>query len=230
MFLDGDGHVWTAGGQQKFSTILGRLATGGYAATSTGGASAYFGMVYVEEGVPLSNIKQIAAGDVNCQALDADGYVCGWGDLWNSACRIGQDKSSSHPMKVIAGLLDDTDTDGAYLLAKQIGAGQSCGFAVTLTGKPVMWGQFANGAYGTSVLPRYVTRAGGVIDDDVILINKGDTWGFYERSNGDIYAWGYNATGQLSSWNVFYSYFCFFCNGTFPRIQICKRGRQHCFI
>lgn len=50
MFLDGDGHVWTAGGQQKFSTILGRLATGGYAATSTGGASAYFGMVYVEEG------------------------------------------------------------------------------------------------------------------------------------------------------------------------------------
>ena len=201
MLLDEDGHVWTAGGG-RYPSTLGRKATGGYAATASTTGSSKFGMVYVAENEPLSDIVQIAAGGVNCQALDKDGYVWGWGDVWNSACGIGSDVSSSFPMKVIAGLLEDDDTDGTYLLAKSIRAGQSCGYAVSKTNKPVMWGQYSGLSIGTSVLPRYIEYASGKKHDDVISIDQGKLFAFYRRSDGTLYALGDNSYGQLAIGNT----------------------------
>ena len=140
--LDSDGHVWSCGAVQKTSTGLGRLASGGYCAPTgnNGGPSNKFGLVYVAQGQLLSNITQIAAGDVSYLALDKDGYVWSWGDTWNHACGQGANVGSSSPQRVIKGNTDDEDNDGTYLLAKQIGAGQSSGMAVSITGKPVTWG------------------------------------------------------------------------------------------
>ena len=200
MLLDGDGHVWTAGGGGYPST-LGRKATGGYAATASTTGSSAFGMVYVAENKPLSNIVQIATGDVNAHALDKDGYVWGWGDAWNNATGVGE-TGSPYPKKVVAGLLGSDDTDGMYLLAKSIRAGQSCGYAVSKTNKPVIWGQYGGLSIGTSVLPRYIEYASGKKHDDVISIDQGKLFAFYRRSDGTMYALGNNSYGQLATGNT----------------------------
>ena len=196
MLLDEDGHVWTAGGMNSYQTTLGRLAEGGYAATASSTGSTKFGMVYVAENEPLSDIVQIATGAVNSHALDKDGYVWGWGDSWNSACGIGANVSSSFPMKVVAGLLGEEDTQGGYLQAKSISAGQSCGFAVSKTGKPVIWGGLTV-LNSSSYDPRYIEYSGSFVHDDVLWISGGNDCAFYGRSDGFAYAWGGNTSGQL---------------------------------
>lgn len=207
--LDSDGHVWSCGAVQKTSTGLGRLAAGGYCAPTgnNGGPSNKFGLVYVAQGQPLSNITQIAAGDVSYLALDKDGYVWSWGDTWNHACGQGANIGSSSPQRVIKGNTDDEDNDGTYLLAKQIGAGQSSGMAVSITGKPVTWGAYCGqGSVTTAEVPGYVQYAANKVHNDVILINKGDQWGFYGRSDGSMYTWGNNDNGQLGTTVASYSY------------------------
>ena len=201
--LDADGHVWTCGAINKPSSGLGRLAGGGYSGdNSNNGSSNAFGLVYVGPDEPLSNIVQIAAGDVAYFALDSEGYVWAWGDEWHGA--FGQGRSSGpslySPKRVIKGNVNDEDSDGTYLLAKQIGAGNASGMAVSITGKPVSWGAHAgHGSDDEDVNPGYVTYTANKNNyhTDVILINKGDNWGFYERANGEMYAWGLNDNGQL---------------------------------
>ena len=196
MLLDEEGNVWTTGGAEK-SFMLGRSVDGGFATTTPSAASPYFGKVFIGENNPLSNIVQIAVGAVNCHALDADGYVYGWGDIWNNACGTGEIQASATPKKVVAGLLDEEDTEGGYLLARMIRAGTSCGYAVSKTGKPVMWGLFSSvGSYSTNQ-PRYVEYASSKVHDDVISVEPGRDYAFYRRSDGSIWAWGTNEYGQL---------------------------------
>ena len=187
--LDSDGHVWSCGAVQKTEHGLGRKASGGYCppTTSNGGPSNAFGLVYVDTNEPLSNIVQIAAGDVAYFALDANGYIWSWGDSWNSACGQGPNMQSNSPKRVVKGNTLDEDNDGAYLLAKQIGAGQSSGMAVSISGRPVTWGGCAGQGSGDAAQnPGYVQTENGTIHTDVILINKGDRWGFYGRSDGTM--------------------------------------------
>ena len=195
--LDEYGHVWTCGGVQK-QNGLGRLANGGYAGTSNNGSSNAFGLVYVAANQPLSNITMIAAGDVSYYCLDADGYIWSWGDSWNSSCGQGPNKNSFSPQRVVKGNTLDDDNDGTYLLAKSVGGGQSSGMAVSISGRPVTWGANpGQGSSSTADVPGYVKNQGSTIHDDVILINKGDNWGFYGRADGSMYAWGLNDNGQL---------------------------------
>lgn len=207
--LDGDGHVWSCGAVQKTSNGLGRLASGGYCAPNgnNNGPSNKFGLVYVASGQPLSNIVQIAAGDVAYMALDKDGYIWSWGDTWNHACGQGANIGSSSPQRVVKGNTNDEDNDGTYLLAKSVGAGQSSGMAVSITGKPVTWGAYCGqGSTTTAEVPGYVQYANNMVHNDVILINKGDQWGFYGRSDGTMYAWGNNDNGQLGTTVASYQY------------------------
>ena len=203
MLLDEDGHVWTTGGLMH-KTLLGRSANGGYAASASSEGSYSFGMVYVAEGEPLSNIVQIAAGAVNCQALDSDGYVWGWGDSWNAACGTGG-VGGGHviPKKVVAGSLNDYDTEGGYLLAKAIGAGQSSGFAISKIGRPVMWGKI-NDVNASTEQPHYVTYSSNSsnVHNDVISLGYGSSAMFYRRSDGSIWAIGDNSDGALGTGNT----------------------------
>ena len=209
MLLDSDGHVWTCGSINK-KNGLGRMKNGGYCSGDDNGCestgSEAFGLVYVAAGKPLSNIKQIAAGDVCYFALDNDGYVWSWGDSWHHGVGQGANVHAASPKRVIKGNTDDEDNDGQYLLAKQIGAGKAAGYAVSVTGKPVAWGWHpGNGTEGgEQALPDYVQYAAGQVHNDVILINKGDEWGFYGRADGSMYAWGLNDQGQLGTGDTDY--------------------------
>ncbi len=201
MILKSDGTVWTCG-DSAHGNFLGRNANGGYF-TGSGGASNAFGAVYVSSGQMLSGIKEIACGDGAYFGLDANGYVWSWGnDGWNSCGGTGSN-GNGVPTRVLAGATYDDDNDGTYLLAKSIGAGQAIGMAVTVSGRPVAWGGggcaggfVGDGESTTRQTPVYV-KNGSTIHSDVILINRGDTWGFYARNDGSMYAWGCNESGQL---------------------------------
>ncbi|MBO4777226.1 MAG: hypothetical protein J5588_01915, partial [Bacteroidales bacterium] len=205
--LRSDGTVWTCGDGSGDGGQLGRAANGGLNTTNTVSASNAFGAVYVAAGQMLSNIKEIACGDGAYFALDANGYIWSWGNHgWNGCGGTGISNQVHVPARVLAGEAanDPKDSDGTYLLAKAVGAGQAVGMAITLSGKPVAWGGGGcSGGYlgdgsdgGTSPTPVYI-KSGSTVHDDVIIINRGDSWGFYARNNGQMYAWGCNSEGQL---------------------------------
>ncbi|MBK8807960.1 MAG: hypothetical protein IPO21_15455 [Bacteroidales bacterium] len=155
----------------------------------------------------MDNITAISCGDVFGMALDVNGYVWTWGNGgWNNATGTTEDGStitSSTPMRVRKGDTDPPSHDGTYLLAKSIGGGQGYGMAVTVDGKPVAWGGKGPtdgggfGLDGSFLETEYIEYGTNLVHNDVILINRGDLWGFYGRSDGSFYAWGRNDNGQL---------------------------------
>ncbi|MFN8436489.1 MAG: T9SS type A sorting domain-containing protein [Cytophagales bacterium] len=161
----------------------------------------------------LNNITAISAGDVFGIALDTDGYVWTWGHGgWNNATgNTTINYIGSDPRKVLKGTTTGASNDGTYLLAKAIGGGQGFGMAVTVDGKPVAWGGTGTCADGgmtgtgtttAGIPPTYIQYGTNLVHNNVTLINRGDTWGFYGTSNNEFYAWGCNTYGQLGIGNT----------------------------
>lgn len=171
----------------------------------------------------MNNIVAISSGDVFGMALDVNGYLWTWGNGgWNNATgnTISQ-YTGSDPRRVLAGNTTGASNDGTYLLAKSIGGGQGYGMALTVDGKPVAWGGQGlvkdpiytdypvcsnGGLTGTGIItnaipPSYIKR-GTNVDNDVIGIYRGDTWGYYQRADGTFYTWGCNLYGQLGIGNT----------------------------
>jgi len=192
---------------------LGRNATGtGNPASAATVQDSYARPVYYANGTPMNNITQIQAGDVFGIALDVNGYVWTWGNGgWNNSTgNTTVNYTGSDPRKVIAGFTTGASNDGTYLLAKAIGGGQGYGMAVTIDGKPVAWGgggcgtggggATGNGTLtGSSTGPQYIQYGPGLIHSNVVLINRGDLWGFYGTSDNQFYAWGCNGTNGANS-------------------------------
>ncbi|MDA3883372.1 MAG: hypothetical protein PF481_08795, partial [Bacteroidales bacterium] len=164
--------------------------------------------VFYADNTIMDNVTDIMCGDVFAGALDVDGYVWTWGNGgWNNSTgNTTTNYTGSDPRRVLAGTTTGASNDGTYLLAKAIGGGQGYGMAVTVDGKPVAWGgggcgdggATGNGTTaGSSGVTEYIQFAPGAVHDDVILINRGDTWGFYGRADGSMWAWGCNEVGQL---------------------------------
>ncbi|MGN6647482.1 MAG: gliding motility-associated C-terminal domain-containing protein, partial [Cytophaga sp.] len=206
---DGVGTVYSWG--NGLNGTLGRDAAG--TSNPASGATvqdSYARPVYYATGGQMNNITQLQAGDVFGIALDVNGYVWSWGNGgWNNSTgNTTINYTGSDPRKVIAGTTTGASNDGTYLLAKAIGGGQGYGMAVTVDGKPVAWGGTGmctnGGMTGTGatnatagIPPSYIQYAPGQVHNNVTLINRGDTWGFYGTANNDLYAWGCNNFGQL---------------------------------
>ena len=217
--LSEDGIVYSWG--NGLNGTLGRDAAGTRNPSSPETVQdSYARPVYLSSFRKLENIVSISAGDVFGMALGADGYVWTWGNgAWNNATgNTRYNYSGSDPRRVLKGNTTGSGSnDGLYLLAKSIGGGQGYGMAVTLDGKPVAWGGQGlvapGGSFGvcsqggltgtgsteTAVPVSYIRRESGFIDDDVIAIFRGDTWGYYQTSEGRIYTWGCNLFGQLGN-------------------------------
>ncbi len=212
---NGTVYSWGSGNNGR----LGRNAAG----TGNNGAetaSDYWARpVHFGPGLPMTGMVAIACTDAYAMALDANGHVWTWGNPWKG---LGSGASFDDPLlynkysipyRVLRGSTTGASNDGEFLLAKQIGGGQYFGLAVTVDGKPVTWGGggCAEGGGGNSILGQINADTNGngplavyirygaaatAVHNDVVLINRGDFWGFYGRSDGSMWAFGCNSGGQ----------------------------------
>lgn len=216
---DGDGigtiYSW-GGGTGTFGAqgLLGRSADG----TRNNGTEAdndnFARPVLRLDGTPLDNIVSMSAGDVACLAIDEEGFVWAWGNGGNGGITGAAPENigdHSDPKRVLAGEWGVANGE-TFLKAKVVSGGQSYSMAVTITGEPVAWG--INGAFASqggnlgdgttdgSFVPVFIRRNATTVDDNVVSISDGDTWGFYTTDANEIYTWGANQVGQLGIGNT----------------------------
>ncbi len=140
----------------------------------------------------------IAAGDSFNLALGNDGNLYAWGA--NSQGQLGDDStvSSTIPIKVSL-------PTGVKAVA--ISAGEQFGAAIGSDGKIYVWGSNDNGQLGTgSSAPKYsatplaVSLPAGVTPKS---ISTGRSYCLVIGSDGNIYGWGGNTSGQLANSTTF---------------------------
>jgi len=140
----------------------------------------------------LSDVTAVAGGVSYAVALKSDGSVWAWG--YNASGQLGDDSTdnSSTPVQVLN--LSDVVA---------ISAGGSHTVALKSNGSVWAWGYNAYGQLGddstdNSSTPVQVKGPGGVDWlSDVTAIAAGEGHTVALKSNGSVWAWGYNVYGQL---------------------------------
>jgi alpha-tubulin suppressor-like RCC1 family protein len=172
--LKSDGTVWTWGDNGS-----GQLGDGTYTQRSS--------PVQVDG---LSNVVAISAGYNNALALKSDGTVWGWGhDVYG---QLGDGSTGFRPYIVrVSGLT------GVIAIA----SGENFSLAVKSDGTVWAWGyngygQLGNGANANSSVPVQVSGLSGALSG-ALAVTAGSIHGMALRTDGSIYAWGSNDSGQF---------------------------------
>jgi alpha-tubulin suppressor-like RCC1 family protein/uncharacterized protein YkwD/plastocyanin/thiol-disulfide isomerase/thioredoxin/uncharacterized membrane protein YphA (DoxX/SURF4 family) len=145
--------------------------------------------------VRMSNLRGVVAmagGRNHSLALATDGIVWAWGQ--NSNGQLGDGTYGDHyrPVPVV-------DLTGVVAIA----AGYYHSLALKSDGSVWAWGQNGNGQLGDGttnyrLTPVQVSGPGGIgALDDVVAIDAGSYYSLALRSDGSVWAWGYNYGGQL---------------------------------
>ncbi|MDC0711776.1 RCC1 repeat-containing protein [Stigmatella sp. ncwal1] len=146
----------------------------------------------------LTGAVSVAAGTNYSLALKSDGTVWGWG--YNRYGNLGDNTTTnrSTPVQVLS-------LSGVISIASSIYNYQS--FAVKSDGTVWAWGYNGDGALGdNSTTVRYTPvqvkqSVGGVVSalTDVVAIDAGVNHTLALKSNGTVWAWGSNASGQIGN-------------------------------
>jgi len=143
-------------------------------------------------------ITAIAAGVYHSMALDSEGKVYAWGN--NASGRLGNNSTSNSSVPV------QVDTSGV-LAGKTITAisgGGAHSLAIDSDGKVYAWGlnsygQLGNNSPTNSSVPVQVYTSGVLAGKTITAIAAGSTYSLAIDSEGKVYAWGYNNSGQLGN-------------------------------
>jgi alpha-tubulin suppressor-like RCC1 family protein len=141
-------------------------------------------------------ITAVATGNYHTVALDSDGKVYAWG--WNSSGQLGDNSTTTSSVPVAV------TTSGA-LSGKTITAittGVTHTVALDSDGKIYAWGDNDNGQLGdnsttNSSVPVAVTTSGALSGKTITAIAAGTDYTIALDSDGKVYAWGDNSSGQL---------------------------------
>ena len=174
--LSSDGTVWTWG-----ATRSGRLGNGD---------SEWFGYsVYPVQVRNLNNVTAISAGHAHTLALRSDGTVWAWGNNDWGQLGTGNTRGSAVPVRV-ANLSGIT----------AISAGSTHNLALRNDGTVWAWGENILGAVGIqSPLDNPQVNSPVQVPNlrDVTYVAAGHMFSMVIRSDGTVWGWGGNHTGQL---------------------------------
>jgi alpha-tubulin suppressor-like RCC1 family protein len=139
----------------------------------------------------LTSVAQVAAGNSHSLALTADGRVWAFGDNGRGELGNGTTTNSDVPVQVpgVAGVT-------------QIAAGNGFSVALTSSGNVLTWGDDSYGELGGDYAGRvgYSTRPVHVEGlTGVTQIAAGGRFILALRSDGTVWAWGQNGSGQLGN-------------------------------
>jgi alpha-tubulin suppressor-like RCC1 family protein len=187
--LDGTGKVWAWGNNDLMGL----------------GNGQQFGSNAMPAQVPgLDAITQISTGAYTTYALNVNNVAYAWGDGTDGS--IGDGGTTSRPNAVRLPITD------AVQVVELVG-GYTTGYALDSTGAVWAWGANAgslgNGTYGTgcdqvpvgagcrSATPIQVPGLTAIVDIEATLNAT-----YAIKSDGTVYAWGWNAEGELGNGTV----------------------------
>ncbi|MCE5197373.1 MAG: M6 family metalloprotease domain-containing protein [Armatimonadota bacterium] len=173
MVLKNDGTVWGWG-----SNLYGAIG-------SEGGRSV------PRQVSGLSNVASISAGIYHAMAIKDDGTVWSWGSNLHGLLGIGTTDSIKHPLPMqIPGLCDFTmAADGGDHVLALKNDGSIWAWGVN------SYGQLGNGNVTNQYTPVQVAGLSGT----VTKVAAGMLCSFAIKSDGTIWAWGDNSSGQLGT-------------------------------
>jgi alpha-tubulin suppressor-like RCC1 family protein/plastocyanin len=146
----------------------------------------------------LSDVAAISAGCLFNLVLKNDGSVWAWGSSEHK--RLGQSWASSRSYPV---LVPGTAAGGAMNSPVDVKAMFEHALLLTASGEVWAWGnngygQIGNNKTSTGEDPTKVTGFGGTGQPKIVAITSGSIFNSAAiASNGDVWAWGYNAFGQV---------------------------------
>ncbi len=154
--------------------------------------------VYTSGVLNGKSITDVSAGWYHSVALDSDGKLYAWGDNTNGQLGDNSTTSSSVPVTVnTSGVLN-----GKTITA--IAAGVDHTLALDSDGKVYAWGdntsgQLGDGSNSESEIPVAVSTSGILSTKTITAIAIGFYFSVALDSDGKVYTWGYNASGQLGN-------------------------------
>ncbi|MBN9393395.1 MAG: hypothetical protein J0I20_35520 [Chloroflexi bacterium] len=147
----------------------------------------------VEVHLPVGvSATTIAAGYFHNMAIGSDGKLYAWGSNDYGKLGDGTTNDRNEPVEVQL---------PAGVTATAIALGQDQSLVIGSDGKVYTWGsndfgELGNGTYTSANLPQAINLPGGATP---ILIGAGTWNSFALCSNGKLYAWGDNSSGQLGN-------------------------------
>jgi hypothetical protein len=184
-----------------------------------GDASATFSPVLRFDGKPLASIRALAAGSAFAIAADNSGRVWTWGD--NSYGQLGDGSTTMRPRAVMVNGLSRIVAVSASTGRFQPGESPVHDHVLALDADGFVWawgenrdGEVGNGTRGVLVddpvtVTAPVTRPQRVLIGpnqplrNVVAIAAGGTHSLALRSDGTVWTWGYNGSGQLGDGTYF---------------------------
>ncbi|KQR23299.1 hypothetical protein ASF76_08810 [Microbacterium sp. Leaf151] len=141
----------------------------------------------------LTNVTQIAMGMIAAFALRSDGTLWSWGNNQSGMLGTGDNVSRATP-----GLV--STLSGTVV---QVAAREQTAYAVMSDGTVRAWGANSLGSLGNGLSSGASSSAVTVVTDassplsSVTSVAAGTSFCLARRSDGSVFAWGYNAFGQL---------------------------------
>jgi alpha-tubulin suppressor-like RCC1 family protein len=201
--LCNNGEVYTMG-----NNSVGQLGTNGIPAFSIVPIKVLRGAqpVAMNNGTNLGSIIQVDAGSGGHNiALACNSSVWTWG--WNASGQLGDNTTvtKNTPVQVLTGA--QGDASGFLRNVTMVTGGNENSYAILTSTRVVAWGGNTTGQIGDGTLtqrktPVFVKISAGVFLDQVIQIYAGDNYALALRSDGTVWTWGNNASGQLGQNNT----------------------------
>lgn len=147
----------------------------------------------------LSNVRAVAAGTSHTVALKADGTVVAWG--LNSSGQLGDGTVVQKLYPVTVKLANGTALSGIT----QIACGATHTLALKNDGTVWAWGANASGQIGdgTTTTPKsfatQVKVSASVFLTNVVSISAGSAHSAVAKTDGTVWTWGLNGSGQLGN-------------------------------